>query len=840
MKEMKKKGVKKSNDISLAWLERKYPEMREWRCVAIKWLEHEKKGVSTKLNALAAFLERFIVRLGLPERPQEFLCNGSVIPDFYSTACPDSKVGVAYTNIISSFLDYVLITAFSEKDAQGRLFVSPGYYNPIKKKAVADAPRLSESVRSPLPYGYIDQLRQILVEGLNFKDWRWAQNALGAEIGAAGKVAPDWFKVSDEVIDVNDPDCVWRRRRVGKTEVLEMWSPVRWLALLTKLILPLRTMQVRMLDSGEADTWRYAGGKWEMNKGALAEGSNRKPLQQGVFRRVLNFNGGDEVVTVLYVNTNKTADSVRTDGEKGYVLPWVKGGDYYCDIFYWLEKLRDWQEKYNPLSRRIAWSELDGRHIQAKSDVQLAGYPRACFLFRLPESEERSFPIREAGLDFCWFALLEKFSSILSERGEKHANGLSIKLVPDQQERTGYPTTYFPLHSLRVSLITALALDGKVPIPILQKIAGHSRVIMTLYYTKPGAAQVSSVLNEAYVRLEKSKAGSIQDFIVNSAHDELSKHAVCNDGVSAAAAIPIAPSARNPVGWMPMHHGLCLVGGNTSEIVGNSSVGGCYNGGAPIGNHGQSKNGPVPGGSRNCIRCRWFVTSPEYLPALVTHFNTVAYHFDEARNHCIKQESLLHAIKIKKIESEEKNIQFENIAEFRQAERVWESAMKNFSDMAENLVACYRLVEKCLGRLQEGLWPISFDKEENINLKMLRQRVDEVDSELLQLTGVCMGAEIYPDLNYGKAVIRRSQLLDAAIYKEGAEPIFMRLDEEQQLLFGNWLMKRMALLSEAGDENGGMRKVIETIDVGGELGKLLGVNLKSLISDEYSQGVTYE
>ena len=37
----------------------------------------------------------------------------------------------------------------------------------------------------------------------------------------------------------------------------------------------------------------------------------------------------------------------------------------------------------------------------------------------------------------------------------------------------------------------------------------------------------------------------------------------------------------------------------------------------------------------------------------------------------------------------------------------------------------------------------------------------------------------------------------------------------------------MALLSEAGDENGGMRKIIETIDVGGELGKLLGVNLKS-------------
>lgn len=61
-----------------------------------------------------------------------------------------------------------------------------------------------------------------------------------------GIVAPDWFPVTDDDIDRTDPDCVWRVRPKAneRQAVLEMWSPVRWVALLTKLILPLRTMQV--------------------------------------------------------------------------------------------------------------------------------------------------------------------------------------------------------------------------------------------------------------------------------------------------------------------------------------------------------------------------------------------------------------------------------------------------------------------------------------------------------------------------------------------------------------------------------------------------------------------
>lgn len=274
---------------------------------------------------------------------------------------------------------------FSETADDGHLLVSPAFRNPVPRMSRNGQPRRHESVHSPLPYGYIDELRQILAAGPHFRDWQWASGALGVELGKGRYGAPDWFEVTEEQIDRNDLDCVWRERNTRSGMRLEMWSPVRWVALLVKLIMPLRTFQVRMLDSGEADTWRYADGDWKLNSGRLAQGSERCPLQQGVFRRSTLLADGEAVSTMLNINTNKTADVAKSGSEKGYILPWPFGGPVHQDVFYWLEKLRNWQEKYNPISHRTSWTELDGRYMDVKSEVQLASYPDTCFLFRMPE-----------------------------------------------------------------------------------------------------------------------------------------------------------------------------------------------------------------------------------------------------------------------------------------------------------------------------------------------------------------------------------------------------------------------------------------------------------------------
>jgi hypothetical protein len=695
-------------------------------------------------------------------------------------------------------------------------------------------PRHDESVRAPLPYGYIDELRRMLAAGPHFRDWHWAQRALGgAGGGGKGQVAAGWFAVEAKDIDLNDPDCVWRERQFhgGKTR-LEMWSPVRWVALLVKLQLPLRTMQVRLLDSGEADTWRFEAENWVTNRHSLAQGGRRRVIQQGVFRRATNASGDEALATHLYINTNKTHDAGKAGPDKGYLLPWPVQGELHEQPLYWLEKLRNWQEKYNPIDKRTPWSELDGRHIAAKSDVQLASYPDACFLFRQAEakSAERHLPIAQHSLNICWARLLAALEARLADQGEAHGNGAPIRLLPASDSGSDHQTTLFPLHSLRVSLITALALDGQVPFAILQKLVGHSRLLMTLYYTKPGAKHIRDALIGAAERMDAAKEASIHNFLLDTEHDQLVQHAISNSPASLTMVIPQHPAARNPAGWMPMHHGLCLVGGNTSEIEGNANIGGCFNGGTNLGSAAAPNYGPVPGGSRNCIRCRWFVTEPHYLPALAAHFNNIAYHFDEARNACLTHEGELQRLKRHRIEAEREGLPFANIQALRRTERVWESAMKRFSDLAEDLVACYRLIERCQAALAapvaDGARLLATGNIEDVNLVF-----EETESELLQLSGVCDSSEVYPDLEPGKAVLRRSQLLDNVLFRDGLQPVFMQLSEADQLLVGNAFMRHLARLVNPKHPALGQREVIHAIDGGARLGSYLGVDLASTLSN---------
>ncbi|MFL9886239.1 VPA1269 family protein [Paraburkholderia agricolaris] len=830
------RSVRRDSDATLAWVDEVYPELAAWRVLAVEWLSGETHGLGQRLQALSMFFERYLILQGLPLDPAVFMLQTTQLPNFHRTACPDSPWGISASNLIQSFLQFVLRRHFTEIGKDGREMALNGYHNPVLRMTKAGLPQRGESVYSPLPYGYIDQLRQMLATGHHFRDWQWAQGALGSKIGNMGASAPDWFEVTEDQIDRDDPDCVWRVRKLSRNyrggQVLQMWSPVRWVALLVKLILPLRTSQVRVLDSGEADTWRYTAGSWELNRNGMAQGSESRPLQQGVFRRDDDRVTHESALTVLYINTNKTADISKSGPEKGYLLPWTHGGATHQNVFYWLEKLRNWQEKYNPVTRRTSWVELDRRHIMVKTDFQLARYPDACFLFRLPEyptALTRHFPLQDQALNVCWFYLLKAFESRLAGRAETQHNGAPIRLLPPESKKR----TLFPLHSLRVSLITALALDGQVPFPVLQKLVGHSRLIMTLYYTKPGATHIRDVLLDAKARLDANKHASIQNFLLDTEHDELVQRAICNNVASIAGVIPEHPASRNAVGWMPMHHGLCIAGGNTSDSTENRAIGGCHNGGpmvlpgTPTAN---AKYAPVPGGSRNCVRCRWFVTEPHYIPALTAHFNSIAYHFDEARNACLANERVLIDLKKQKADAEEASQVFVHLDTFRQAERLWEGSMKRFNDFAEDLTACWRLIERCKAALEraaaDSTQLVAAGTASDVHIAF-----EETESELLQLTGVCEDVELYPDLDAGKAIFRRSQLLDAVLYRDNMSPVFMMLSEEEQLRVGNAFMRRLARQMDPINPLLGTRQVINLMDAGKSLSERFGVDFSTLLPE---------
>jgi hypothetical protein len=839
VKSVVKKSSGRTSDVELEWVTEMRSELEQWRQYAAAWLASEPKGVDIRLKALVAFFDRYLVGNNLPSEPEFLLRRNSLVPDFYQTCCVTGKGGdemsqstAANTNNrLSDFLDWVLKHHFSIEDDDGCLMVSPAFRNPIPYRSHSGGWVNRESVHSPLPFGFIEDMRLMLCQGPTFSDWTWAQQALGAEVGVAqGKGGTDWFSVNEADIDKNDPDCVWRVRQyeAGHRE-LQMWSPVRWVGLLMKLQIPLRMLQVRMLDSGEADTWRYANGGWSENMSPMAEGTERTPLAQGLFRRPDHLKGVPASV-ILYVNTNKTADQKRSGPAKGYEVPWPSTGPIHQNPFYWAERLRNWQEKYNPITKRTSWSELGPRHIPLKSPEQLSTYPDACFLFRMREvpKEERHLPMTVTAMNSPWFKLLQSLQERLAKTNQFDAGGMPFTFVPPPEQSNGSTTTYFPMQSLRVSLITALALDGLVPFPILQKLVGHSRLLMTLYYTKMGPAYMVSQLEEGLSRLDAQKAGTIKRFAAEASYEELMKKAVYNSSASLKNAIEEDTGARNPAGWMLLHHGMCVVGGNTSEVEENRKIGGCHNGGPNFGTDLQPKYSPVPGGSRNCVQCRWFMTQAQYLPSLVATFNNNAYHFDEARNRCLVAEEQLQALRKTKYEVEMAGEPFEQLPEFLELERIHELAMKRFSDLAEKLVATWRLIERCQAVLM--------DDQSAINqliavgtIADVSVAFEETESELLQLAGVCEGVEVYPDLEAGKAVFRRSQLLDLALCREGSSPVFMTMSEDEQLACGNAFMRQLA--EQASPENAqlGLRRVVELMDAGEQIGQLLGVDLQKLI-----------
>ena len=70
-------------------------------------------------------------------------------------------------------------------------------------------------------------------------------------------------------------------------------------------------------------------------------------------------------LTGMYINTNKTADNKKNKHDMGYEIPWQ-----FEEALRWYEKLRNWQEKYNPITTPMPWTSLENKHLGANKSVQ--------------------------------------------------------------------------------------------------------------------------------------------------------------------------------------------------------------------------------------------------------------------------------------------------------------------------------------------------------------------------------------------------------------------------------------------------------------------------------------
>jgi hypothetical protein len=769
------------------------PQLEQWRVYAVGWLAAAKANLGGTQTAIRQLIFDYIVGQRLPSDPSVLLSKEwqqqNKLPSYYElgvgTMC--AKHAIPQFAKAIEFIDYVLQTHYSAEDDYGRRTVSGDYHNFLLDQT-CDLPRdtfqRTHSNKDVLPSRYIRYLRELICPdgSTHFSDLAWARDAVA--IG-------DWFEVNPDIIDKQDPDCVWRERMTYAKEgrkqgtkrerIYEMWSPVRAIATMLKLELPLRTYQVRMLDSGEADTWRYEGsvleknrrgewtyraGEFRKNSGALGSYVGKTERHAGVFRRMPDALSGN-VFAGLYINTNKTQDRNKEKWDRGYVVPWQHG-----KILYWCERLRNWQQKYNSVDGPIPCTELPEKVFGKKSDLQKQQMGSMCFLFRDPVELplQTAWPITDAKVGVLWEKMLEKLEEICVEKGHRAVDGSRLRFV--SVDKRADVSVLYPLHSLRVSLITHLATEGGVEMHILSEcIAGHARILMTLYYKKSGVVYVSEAMDAASERLRDDtveqqnwvrwmKEASLKQIEVNSATVDLSVLQAVKDAFGKGGSRLLRTNL-----------GLCAKGGME-----------CDNGGIIVDdNTGAVSYGPAPGypQQKNCVRCRWFLTGPAFLQALVHHWNLLHFNLGDTGHRYLEISAEVAELESAMLDCQRLNVSFEHEAQLENLRHALSVVYDGNEKLAADSLATMKLIVRCKQIVDAAkdhnsgviLIAVGGMQEVTINVREC--------SELEQVLTAALGSTIYVDEDLHKAVLKAGNAFDRMLAMNGKDPVFFKLSETE-------------------------------------------------------------
>ena len=421
-----------------------------------------------------------------------------------------------------------------------------------------------------------------------------------------------------------------------------------------------------------------------------------------------------------------------------------------------------------------------------------------------------------------WYQLLLELENQLAIRGDVFGNGDRLKLVNDYDEGTPQchmVATLFPLHCLRVSLITAYVLDTQLPLPVVSKLlAGHTRLLMTIYYTKITPSVMAEMMAEANNALDEKEGQSVRNFLKDASLNQIQ----CKMAYHSEDSIMAALANRNPIGWEMRAHGLCLVGGNTVKSDETSTLGGCWNGGELVKDAKFPHNrvyGPVPHGPENCVRCRWFITDAKHLPALTAYLNQSSYRASEAANLAIEIEQDLDDLKDEMFLCEQEGRPFARPEELQALERRYEKQMVEADEYVKDLQACFKLIARIISAEERRDDDDTNDKiiaageETDLNQAL---RFVETDSELLQLSVLCEDAEFFPDcednLRKTPAIEKRNRRIMTALFKQGMLPPYLEMDDRMQMITINALMRELAKQADPEDRLEGFRKVCGYIE----------------------------
>jgi hypothetical protein len=140
-----------------------------------------------------------------------------------------------------------------------------------------------------------------------------------------------------------------------------------------------------------------------------------------------------------------------------------------------------------------------------------------------------------------------------------------------------------------------------------------------------------------------------------------------------------------PGSWVVNDTGICPVGGSL-----------CNKGGPKLTSNVQlSDYAPTPGGPRNCVRCRFFITGPAFLGGLGAHFNAIGVQLLAASERFRAKEAAIRRLEDELTAMGAQKILPSRMAELHAAYDHRERDMQEVDELSHNLHAVYRLTERC-------------------------------------------------------------------------------------------------------------------------------------------------
>jgi hypothetical protein len=723
------------NDPTFAWSVLKDREVEPWRKLLEDWIGslRARKSLSAEIVTGNHLLDFLISHPGVTRDPVVFVKADYALAGGFLTYIADKK-----NDTISkahAFFEFALDTLCTVEE-EGSRYRLRGVVNPVPQDAIPSSRTYygGQTHRLAMPVAWVAILQEIITRD----QFRWPKETFAGT---------DWLRVADPTTK----------------ETSNVWNPVRAFFVLLKLYLPLRTHQIRMLDSGEGDreVLNAASRTWVANDFGVIPSKE----DQGVLRRIWD-PGQTSWFTGIYVNTNKTQDRVG-EIDRGYVIPWENE-----QVIRLVLELREWQIRYNSLTAPTPYRNMpDAR--QASPDV-VASTPARYYLFRDATSDKRAVPVTSSRMRNFWMALCAELETELQRRGIRNQDGSEIQIIDSWREEPSGPvpaTSIFDLHALRVTGLTAFAKAG-VPIEILSKlVAGHASILMTLYYARMDIGHVSDVLSNAKVRIDDQAQVEMASFIKALSVNELSLRTAFNSVQGLETAKKTQPAI-----WQWMDHGICPNGRTR-----------CHEGGEPVVDQRDRKHyGPVRGGVGNCALCRFFVTGHQFLPGLVAKLNEASFGAAEWSKAWRSRTQIEQRLRGERIAAEDAGDtpRPEQDAELVRAASAAEDAMRELDVCAETMHAYHNLVEQAVaiarreGTVGDGTTPagpaLIVNAPEGAGIG-----IDYVEVPEFELVDeICRTARFYHSINWSTANLRRKEIFNRMLMRNGLEPVYVGLSDE--------------------------------------------------------------